>query len=244
MVKTRPVRSQASMRPRHISRGNDHDDGRAVRGRPASMRPRHISRGNETRRRSGTRRPGRFNEAAAYQPRKQARVQRFRASYEGFNEAAAYQPRKRIRIRPIRSARRCFNEAAAYQPRKHGPRQSLDLERLASMRPRHISRGNGEHPPHGRAADQASMRPRHISRGNTRRTRRLATATTCFNEAAAYQPRKRARRPLAACRACRFNEAAAYQPRKHASSAPGRAHHSASMRPRHISRGNLPSTRQ
>ena len=111
----------------------------------ASMRPRHICRGNAPALRRPPPRSPRFNEAAAYMPRK----------------------RRSARTGDTPCSRR-FNEAAAYMPRKP-ERDQVVLHRaeLASMRPRHICRGNAaEYGGDGRVPPWASMRPRHICRGN------------------------------------------------------------------------------
>ena len=181
----------ASMRPRHISRGNQAGRSRLPAPERASMRPRHISRGNTGRRGPGTWISPCFNEAAAYQPRK-------------LDDSAQQVVERRASMRP------------RHISRGNDVRARLDLRGLgASMRPRHISRGNTPtaHFPWRRPA--ASMRPRHISRGNERRSLCARWASCCFNEAAAYQPRK-------------------LNPRRQQRE----QQHVASMRPRHISRGN------
>ena len=156
------------------------------------MRPRHICRGNT-----------RLFFHAAGAPR-------------CFNEAAAYLPRERADSPAQRTPTPCFNEAAAYLPREPAPRGRLRATPgAASMRPRHICRGNAH------AGCQRVQRP------------------VCFNEAAAYLPRERAADRAIHGRLRCFNEAAAYLPREllHCVS----LHISptlASMRPRHICRGN------
>src|SRR4051812_10334908 len=61
----------------------------------------------------------RFNEAAAFQPRKIGRAVGTSPDRECFNEAAAFQPRKisSERAYPLLGTPG-FNEAAAFQPRK------------------------------------------------------------------------------------------------------------------------------
>ncbi len=85
------------------------------------------------------------------------------------------------------------------------------------------------------------MRPRPLSRGNDGTTRHDPEISYGFNEAAAVKPRKR---PVDSGREPDnrgFNEAAAVKPRKHARHV-GRDQRCmyASMRPRPLSRGNVP----
>ena len=84
------------------------------------------------------------------------------------------------------------------------------------MRPRHICRGNFPRYDLGvLERGLASMRPRHICRGNASISLRQREMFGCFNEAAAYMPRKHG----LLC-------------------AVGLVAREASMRPRHICRGN------
>ncbi len=112
------------------------------------------------------------------------------------------------------------------------------IEHLASMRPRLISRGNANYPPHGAEDVLASMRPRLISRGNVEcgvwpkvrhpasmRPRLISRGNGYmaktndeliqgFNEAATDQSRKCHSVVGRLYRRHRFNEAATDQSRK------------------------------
>ncbi len=110
----------------------------------------------------------------------------------------------------------------------------------ASMRPRHFSRGVLERPGEGQRPEfAASMRPRHFSRGVRASTCSRAAMSPCFNEAPAFQPGSACwpRAGLFRARRC-FNEAPAFQPGSgEQEDPPPSLRHSASMRPRHFSRG-------
>ena len=109
------------MRPRQFSRGNRELEQRRVFVVRASMRPRQFSRGNGLAAwRTARELLGRFNEAAAIQPRKHETALRMTGGRYRFNEAAAIQPRKPATAGRTQSPHRpSFNEAAAIQPRKH-----------------------------------------------------------------------------------------------------------------------------
>ena len=73
----------------------------------ASMRPRHICRGNAVDGSSQRENIKRFNEAAAYLPREPAPQSRHcpaAAAAARFNEAAAYLPRERERLLEVADA--------------------------------------------------------------------------------------------------------------------------------------------
>ena len=107
------------------------------------MRPRPLGRGNTVAAADDKTPEYRFNEAAAVGPRKPPAIHHGCASMRGFNEAAAVGPRKpRNKIAGIVDA--------------------VD----ASMRPRPLGRGNGQHGERQAAAHRASMRPRPLGRGN------------------------------------------------------------------------------
>jgi len=184
----------------------------------ASMGPRLLSRGVARNQRTTCRPTGGFNGAAASQPRSPADARNSPSACRGFNGAAASQPRSRLslghRAVSISSAsmgprllsrgvissqhlRPCaasgFNGAAASQPRsprtvsafspalkalQWGRGFSAAESALAIARP--VSGG------------QASMGPRLLSRGVRRPSTPSWARCSCFNGAAASQPRSRA----------------------------------------------------
>ena len=159
-----------------------------------------------------------------------------------------------------------FNEAAGYYPRKQRVPRVVrcpgQRARVASMRPRGITRGNGTMDTVFTCGEcGASMRPRGITRGN------FAPLRVCRHvwPTASMRPRgitrgnsigltrciKTASRPRGITRGnfCisaiadagnRFNEAAGYYPRKPSRPRTEGYSHLASMRPRGITRGNGP----
>ena len=166
------------MRPRLISRGNSSCRNRAaiVRTR-ASMRPRLISRGNSGFVHVSTARtiPLRFNEAPADQPGKLCSTAQAAAL---LRSAASMRPglispgnRRSGPSKDASLSKACFNEAPADQPGKsclQRVRWAANARRMASMRPRLISREIIGARCRNRIGYPASMRPRLISRGNDR----------------------------------------------------------------------------
>ena len=179
------------MRPRHLCRGNAQDCRTSPGSWPASMRPRHLCRGNAVPTCTGAPRDASFNEATASLPWKRP-------------HQLLHSP-----------APKCFNEATASLPWKHDARSARTAPRgIASMRPRHLCRGNVSVP----------ARLRHGHRG--------------FNEATASLPWKRSAPTTMPPSPTSFNEATAslpWKPRTHGIRSFGQH---ASMRPRHLCRGN------
>ncbi len=181
------------------------------------MRPRLISRGKQGGREKAIRRGRCFNEAATDQSRK------VNNPPEGDDGCCGG----------------CFNEAATDQSRKGDRGRKQRYGRIASMRPRLISRGKRSFfsAPSGAssgfneaATDQsrkaargragaagvraASMRPRLISRGKSAQIGCNTKKESCFNEAATDQSRKAAIQPPTGEENSGFNEAATDQSRK------------------------------
>ena len=181
------------------------------------MGPRLFSRGNGLCCYAFGHRMGRFNGAAAVQPRKSRRPT-MAATQSG---AASMGPRLFSRgndlcCLSVLTRLYRFNGAAAVQPRKSGlPVNFAPKPQPASMGPRLFSRGNdGDEGGSSRNDDRASMGPRLFSRGNPTRADlvfapllasmgprlfsrgndgvwvKLANSLRRFNGAAALQPRK------------------------------------------------------
>ena len=187
------VHNAASMGPRLFSRGNICANNPGLIVARASMGPRLFSRGNASllsahRRRDALLQWGRGFSAAETPPQ----TPKFGRPTTSFNGAAAFQPRK---------------QESQYTQR---PRiESLQWGRgfsAAETWCHKMPYGYGEH---------ASMGPRLFSRGNVADAPDHGSMTSCFNGAAAFQPRK-----LASTLAgivtppAGFNGAAAFQPRK------------------------------
>ncbi len=134
----------------------------------------------------------------------------------GFNGAAAFQPRKCLLKGRPRAAKTGFNGAAAFQPRKFSePKTAGSGSSPASMEPRLFSRGNDKSVSSRRSSDMlqwsrgfsaAEMFDRFAASvwiiGGLQWSRGFSAAeinlhfvnrhihNSCFNGAAAFQPRK------------------------------------------------------
>ena len=186
--------SIASIRPRHIGRGNPQQATPGHAADKASIRPRHIGRGNPT---LGIG-PGMLH-IASIRPRHIGRGNRPRESSRGRCTPASIRPRHIGRgnlaavasvvgvvpwlqfghgtsaVETAASAGASgegwdrFNSATAHRPWKRSGRQPIARPLQASIRPRHIGRGNLMKIDPDRADFAlASIRPRHIGRGNQR----------------------------------------------------------------------------
>ena len=206
----------------------------------ASIRPRHIGRGNAT------------SPQATAAP-----------ALAGFNSATAHRPWKLNQV--LREILR--HHDASIRPRHIGRGNlpcGLPLPlAAASIRPRHIGRGNPD--PHDMPASgtHASIRPRHIGRGNAMLNLHLELKHIRFNSATAHRPWKRISRTSPRCQPRRlqfghgtsavettlytraaspwiglqFGHGTSAVETPECGGAQGR-HQKASIRPRHIGRGN------
>ena len=206
-----------------------------------------------------------FNEAPASLPGKRESSGKSGCCEGGFNEAPASLPGK-LRRRAVGPRHRdSFNEAPASLPGKPvGVPPFNPSIQSASMRPRQVCRGNPRSGQHRRRARRASMRPRQVCRGNLCRRSPTSCRRSCFNEAPASLPGKRAGSSGAPCgRRHGFNEAPASLPGKPGAGSSARGGRSrfneapaslpgkrcfprsawtaavASMRPRQVCRGNM-----
>ena len=109
---------------------------------------------------------------------------------------------------------------------------------IASMGPRHLSRGIKEREQEERDGRGASMGPRHLSRGIYRTACRSLATPPRFNGATASEPWNRWPGPVVTGAPRRFNGATASEPWNPESRREQDAgEDQASMGPRHLSRG-------
>ncbi len=166
-----------------------------------------------------------FNEAATVKSRKGPPDRHGRRAGSCFNEAATVKSRKANCSYDSLSDSSCFNEAATVKSRKerrHGqsggqlrvasmrprllsrgknawPAGALFSRRKASMRPRLLSRGKTTYVLPGAETPAASMRPRLLSRGKSGRELGIDRGRPGFNEAATVKSRKAGKVPGALC---------------------------------------------
>ena len=231
---------RASIRPRHIGRGNQRSVCRvrtAVQSFNSATAHRPWKPVSRVLRLTDCR--PRFNSATAHRPWKLLgrHVQTERP--QSFNSATAHRPWKppTVIISPPQSVR--FNSATAHRPWKQllGAEDGCPLY-SASIRPRHIGRGNRDERRLPVDLGLASIRPRHIGRGN-----RCRNAGHPATVSASIRPRHIGRGNIGKFaetgkRWSRFNSATAHRPWKHGHSVPATRPAGASIRPRHIGRGN------
>jgi len=134
--------------------------------------------------------------------------------------AASMWPRRWSRGRPRRrfwiiTGHRCFNVAAAMEPRK----TFAEFEICVALDALQCGRGDGAAEDTmqsliSKLTIRASMWPRRWSRGRRSSPRRSRDGFTCFNVAAAMEPRKTSPEWASARGLARFNVAAAMEPRK------------------------------
>ena len=231
------LRIEASMGPRFFNRGNRRSGKGPLYFYPASMGPRFFNRGNDA-------------------ARKCVRANSSLQWGRGFSTAETV-------VRPYLSGR---DETASMGPRffnRGNAAVARPTPRLheASMGPRFFNRGNVGFLFCSEKCLDASMGPRFFNRGNVTGARRLhkseplqwgrgfstaetpgpysrSAATTCFNGAAVFQPRKPRRLGAAGTRRAGFNGAAVFQPRKRGDRRSHLLAVAASMGPRFFNRGN------
>ena len=188
------ARREASIRPRHIGRGNSQQPSRPpAQQQQASIRPRHIGRGNLAVDAGGEGRHQalQFGHGTSAVETEQATGRT--ASCRSFNSATAHRPWKhRALLRPLAAHGRLQfgHGTSAVETRVWGKispqRGTLQFGHGTSAVETH--RGKAE------AQDSilASIRPRHIGRGNRPATSHRLNQTVSFNSATAHRPWKRA----------------------------------------------------
>ena len=155
------------MRPQHITAENERRERERAALAAASMRPQHITAENEAAPLRTRKRPGRFNEAAAYHCGKPGRNRATPPrSRPGFNEAAAYHCGKRERPAPALPRPGRFNEAAAYHCGKRVPCPSSRTRVCRFNEAAAYHCGKRRNARRSTRAPPASMRPQHITAEN------------------------------------------------------------------------------
>src|SRR5262245_1457204 len=132
----------------------------------ASIRPRHRSRGDAQFLAYGFDDQARFNSATASKPWRPVHTLAPWRRRTGCNSATASKPWRRSQWRQTYSERACFNSATASKPWRRHRGNSETNRVVASIRPRHRSRGDRPAQQRQEEGAGASIRPRHRSRGD------------------------------------------------------------------------------